>query len=91
MFFQINEFFQINDYPISINTDDTLLFDTNITKEYQKIKEECGFDILSMINITYTNIEVIFDKEESLKELLRGQVLEFKQKLFSKSITIAAP
>lgn len=43
-----------------------------------------------MIDITYTNIEFIFEKEESLKECLRGKVLEFKQKIVSKGSTITA-
>ena len=62
---------------ISINTDDTLLLNTNITNEYYEVAKNYNFDIDQMKLFVENSIMMSFEKDEIIKEKLIKKVNQF--------------
>lgn len=63
-------------YPISINTDDPGIFDTNSTKEYQIIARAFSMNEMDISNIVLNSIDHIFETCK-IKEKLKSTIKRF--------------
>jgi adenosine deaminase len=62
-------------YPFSINTDDSGIFCTNLTKEYLLVAKVFGLSNEELSNIVIRTIDHIFDTAKN-RESLRALVLQ---------------
>lgn len=62
---------------ISINTDDTLLLNTNITNEYYEIANNYNFDINQVKMLVENSIMMCFEKDEGIKDKLIKKLKQF--------------
>jgi adenosine deaminase len=62
-------------YPISINTDDSGLFCTNLTKEFLLVAKAYYVDEKKLASILLNSVEQMFDPSEETKSLLRKEIL----------------
>ena len=63
-------------YPFSINTDDSGIFSTNLTKEYLLVAKACGLCEVDLSDIVIESVGHIFDKSirKVLKEIISERV-----------------
>ena len=63
-----------SEYPISINTDDSGLFCTNLTKELLLVAKACNLHERAITDIVSNSIEHIFDSSGETKSRLRKAI-----------------
>ena len=59
---------------VSINTDDTMLFSTNICQEFFEIAMSHDLDVNDLKNILRNTVSFIFDKSEMLRKELIDKI-----------------
>jgi len=79
-----------NGYPISINTDDSGLFNTNLTKELLLVANVYHLSMAEISSITLNSIEHIFDTSEKTKSRLRTDIRAGIEKLTVSTICMDA-
>jgi len=77
---QLSKWLEIG-YPVSINTDDSGLFCTNLTKEYLLVAKAYDLGATELSDITMNSIEHIFDPHGETKSRLKIDVSERIQKM----------
>jgi adenosine deaminase len=65
-------------HPISINTDDTLIFATDLTQECFELCLAFDMTTTDILNIYLSTVDVIFESDEELKEKLRRIIRNWK-------------
>lgn len=68
-----------NGYPISINTDDSGLFNTNLTREILLVAKAFHLGKRELVNIILNSVDHIFDPSGETKSRLRKDVADWIQ------------
>ena len=73
-------------YPISINTDDSGIFSTTLTKEYILVMKGYNLNETYLTNIIVNSINHIFDPSEEIKKWLITMVLDMFERLMGRPL-----
>ena len=73
-------------YPISINTDDSGIFSTTLTKEYILVMKGYSLSESDLTRIIVNSVQHIFDPSEEIKKWLVTMVLDMFERLMGRPL-----
>jgi adenosine deaminase len=82
---QLRQWIQ-HQYPISINTDDSGIFSTTLTKEYILVMQGYNLSESDLTRIIVNSIQHIFDPSEEIKKWLITMVLDMFERLMGRPL-----
>ena len=69
--------------PVTVNTDDPILFEIELNREYELLHEKCGFTVKETIDLIRNNLFATFLSEDEKNALWDKMVVEIEKALES--------